>query len=76
MQVFESVRIERGGHSAVKQRCQTDCGIAVMAWLTGRPWENCREAIFGAVAKKSYRTRHDDIAAGIHRLGFVAGKLR
>lgn len=69
---------DRGGFEKVKQRTRTDCGIAVLAWLTGVTWLEARNAIFGDELRLSYRTNATGrygVQGGLSRLGYAFGPL-
>ena len=56
----------------IKQRTRTDCGIAVVATVTGRTYEEAKLAIFGPGTRGSYRTTYKQVAAGLVVLGYKA----
>lgn len=57
----------------VKQRTDTDCGIACVAMVTDRPYEDALHAVFAGRRKTIFMTHFTDVRRGIQALSHEAG---
>ena len=58
----------------VRQRGESDCGIACLAMLAGISWVEARKELFGSQARRGFRTNKDEMRAALRRLGIITSK--
>lgn len=59
---------------AIRQKGETDCGVACVAMLAGISWAQARKALFGAHRPKGYYTTKEEVRAALTRLGVITSK--
>jgi ABC-type bacteriocin/lantibiotic exporter with double-glycine peptidase domain len=55
----------------VRQRTDTDCGVACLAMLAGIPWAQARHALFDRAPTKSFATNTQQMRAALLEFGIV-----
>jgi len=55
----------------IRQRTNTDCGVACLAMLAGISWAQARRALFGNVPTKSFSTDTKRMRAALLKFGIV-----
>ncbi len=60
----------------VKQKRETDCGVAALAMLAGVTYEDAMGALFDKRPKRSFRTKPDQMRAAALKFGVVLSKRR
>lgn len=55
----------------IRQRTNTDCGVACLAMLAGISWEQAREALFNGTPKRSFRTKVQQMRIALLKFGII-----
>jgi ABC-type bacteriocin/lantibiotic exporter with double-glycine peptidase domain len=58
----------------IKQRNETDCGIACLAMLASISWAQAKHALFGKRRRKGFYTTKDEMRAALIRFGVITSK--
>lgn len=58
----------------IRQKGETDCGIACLAMLADISWKEARNALFGTRPKRSFRTTKEEMRSALARFGVVTSK--
>ena len=58
----------------IRQRGETDCGVACLAMLVGVPWAEARNILFDPRRKKSFYTDTDIMRAALRHFGVITSK--
>ena len=58
----------------IRQRTETDCGVACLAMLAGISWAEARKVLFGRWRRKNFYTEKEEMRAALRRFGIITAK--